>query len=68
MDIKQHIRGISSFVLYRDSNLWYKTDDTNFEFPVPIEDIGNATFNDTEKSLIMMRYIRKWMQVCNQEV
>jgi hypothetical protein len=30
-----------------------------WEFPVPIEDVGDATFNATEKALLFMRYIRK---------
>lgn len=28
-------------------------------FPVPLDDIGDATFNATEKALLFMRYIRK---------
>ncbi len=28
-------------------------------FPVPLEDVGDATFNATEKALLFMRYIRK---------
>lgn len=35
---------------------------TDFTFPVPIEDIGNATFNATEKGMLMMRYVRKHMK------
>lgn len=30
-----------------------------YVFPVPLEDIGDATFNATEKALFFMRYIRK---------
>lgn len=30
-----------------------------FEFPVPISDIGNATFGAQEKAMLLMRYIRK---------
>lgn len=30
-----------------------------YEFPVPIEDVGDATFGATEKALLFMRYIRK---------
>jgi hypothetical protein len=63
MNIKDHIRGTSRFLFYKDSQLWYQTNDTNFKFPVPIEDIGTATFNAEEKSLIMMRYMRKWIAV-----
>jgi hypothetical protein len=44
--------------------LWYQTNDTGFVFPVPVEDIGTATFSREEKSLIMMRYIRKWIEAC----
>ena len=47
-----------NFLFYRDSNLWYKTED-GFQFPVPIEDIGNATFLAQDKALLFMRYIRK---------
>lgn len=66
MPIKEHVRGTSVFQYYKDGNLWYKTDDVGFYFPVPIDDIGNATFRKEEKSLIMMRYIRKWLEVTNQ--
>ena len=47
-----------NFVLYRDSTLWYKTED-GFQFPVPINDVGNATFLAQDKALFFMRYIRK---------
>lgn len=59
MTVKDHIRGTSVFQFYRKGHLWYETDDTGFMFPVPIEDIGDGTFNAREKSLIMMRYIRQ---------
>lgn len=40
-------------------NIWYKTefDET---FPVPISDMGEATFHADEKALLLMRYMRKW--------
>ena len=63
MNIKDHVREMSEFQYYKDGQLWYKTEDTQFEFPVPIDDIGNASFRKFEKSLILMRYIRKWMKV-----
>jgi hypothetical protein len=49
------------FVFYCDMTLWYATDD-GFEFPVPIDDIGNATFHDTDKAILFMRYIRKHLE------
>lgn len=33
--------------------------DIAYEFQVPVEDIGGATINAEEKSITMMRYIRK---------
>lgn len=60
--MKDHIKGYCKFQFYKDSSLWYKTEETNLVFPVPIDDIGNATFSDTEKGLLLMRYIRKWIK------
>ena len=51
----------ASFTHYFDGNLWYQTED-GFSFPVPVEDIGTATFNCVEKALLMMRYIRKHIE------
>lgn len=47
-----------TFTHYFDGCLWYQTE---FEeaFPVPIEDIGNATFKAIDKALMFMRYMRK---------
>ena len=47
---------------YRAGNLWYKLHcgtDQVFEFPVPIEDIGEATFFAEDRAILFMRYIRK---------
>lgn len=49
------------FRFYRDSNLWYTTE-CGFEFPVPISDIGNATFLYEDRAILFMRYIRKHME------
>lgn len=46
------------FRFYRAKELWYATED-GFVFPVPIEDIGDATFLAEDKALLFMRYIRK---------
>jgi hypothetical protein len=50
-----------SFVRYRSNELWYKCEN-GFEFPVPISDIGDATFLATDKAMLFMRYIRKQME------
>lgn len=64
---------VAEFEYYIDGNLWYSvlyaTDSgllDNFKFPVPISDIGNATFNRVEKAILMMRYIRKHLDTMKE--
>lgn len=59
-ELKQHIKGVVTFEFYRAKELWYKTED-GFLFPVPIEDVGDATFLNQDKGILFMRYIRKYM-------
>ena len=61
MTITDHIQARVRFEYYRDSALWYRTSETDFLFPVPISDIGNATFLAEDKASLFMRYIRKHM-------
>ncbi len=60
LNLKENIRGSSSFVYYRDNALWYRTD-MGLMFPIPIDDIGSSQFLATEKSLLLMRWIRKYI-------
>jgi len=53
------------FSFYRDMELWYMTED-GFEFPVPIKEVGNATFMAQDKAILFMRYIRKHMEMLDQ--
>ena len=46
------------FSFYRDGQLWYETE-CGFRFPVPIEDVGTATFLAEDRAILFMRYIRK---------
>lgn len=64
MDIKDMVSGGRQvkFVFYKDGNLWYETEN-GFQFPVPIEDIGNATFLAVDKAMLFMRYIRKHLNL-----
>lgn len=67
MTLKDHVKGSVTFQYYRDSNLYYVTE-TGLVFPVPIDDIGNATFLNTDKAMLFMRYIRKFLnQLENQQ-
>jgi len=74
--IKQMVRDENQveFAYYRDRQLWYEVmymDDSmlpqKFLFPVPIEDIGNATFTRVEKALLLMRYIRKHLKTLEEK-
>lgn len=49
------------FNYYRAGNLYYNiiVNDKKYQFPVPIEDIGQATFSAQHKAITLMRYIRK---------
>jgi len=47
-----------TFVGYQNKELWYKTE-CGFEFPVPIEDTGNAEFKSKDRAMLFMRWIRK---------
>lgn len=48
---------MATFTHYFDGQLWYQTA-FGETFPVPIIDIGNATFNREEKAILLMRYMR----------
>ena len=63
-NLKDMVSGgkLVTFTHYFDGNLWYKTED-NFSFPVPISDIGTATFNATDRAMFFMRYIRKHLEL-----
>jgi len=62
IDIKRAIRdreGIVRLSYYRDGALWYTTERDEI-FPVPISDVGNATFLAEDKAILFMRYMRKF--------
>jgi len=60
--LKEHIKGYVTFLHYKEKELWYITSETQFTFPVPIEDCGTATFFASDKAILFMRYIRKHME------
>ena len=49
------------FSHYRASHLYYNVDvkGETYMFPVPISDVGDATFSNEDKATLFMRYIRK---------
>ena len=59
MNIKDIVKDKQGrFSFYRDKQLFYRTED-DFEFPVPIDDVANATFLAEDKAILFMRWIRK---------
>jgi hypothetical protein len=67
--LKDLVAGTVHFVEYRKGNLWYRAglhiDGCGMDFPVPIEDTGDATFMDVDKGMLFMRYIRKHLEYIN---
>jgi len=59
MSIKDMVKDKKvKFLFYKEKELWYTTE-CGFEFPVPIDDTGNAYFNNEDKAMLFMRWIRK---------
>lgn len=58
-DIKEHVKDCTvSFTKAYEGNLWYVTE-LGLEFPVPFDDMGEATFLASDRAMLFMRYIRK---------
>ena len=52
------------FVRYRQGIAWYGVNvpsEGYFMFPVPLEDIGDATLELEDKAILFMRYIKRAM-------
>lgn len=64
--LKECIQGKVQFQFYRKGNLYY-TCDNGFQFRVPIEDCGDASFNREDKAILLMRYIRKEIKLQDGE-
>lgn len=49
------------FLYYRHQIIYYSitVQGHDYSFPVPLEDVMDATLNAEEKAIMMMRYIRK---------
>ena len=65
MNIKNMVKNkVVRFCFYRDGELWYTTE-CGFQFPVPINDTGNAIFKSEDKAILFMRWIRKHLEMLN---
>ena len=54
------------FAYFRQGYFYYNVADDNtgleYQFPIPIEDIGTATLENRDKAITFMRWIRKAIQ------
>lgn len=62
LDLKANIEGEATFQYFRGSDMIYKTAH-GLSFPVPVTDVGAATFHSVEKASLMMRWIRKEIEL-----
>lgn len=65
-DLKTLIKdNVVRFNFYRAGNLYYEVSVSlrygieTYQFPVPVSDIGDATFLKEDKAILFIRYIRK---------
>ncbi len=63
MNVKDIVKmgKLVNFQYYRENTFFYKTE-CGLIFPVPLEDIGNATLLNADKAILFMRYIRKHLE------
>jgi hypothetical protein len=64
MDIKTIVKNNRvRFLRYRQGIAYYGVtvpqEGQSYQFPVPLEDIGDATLLAEDKAIVLMRYIRK---------
>lgn len=62
MNIKDIVKGTTTKFLYVRHNIMYYTVDyegVTYKYPVPLEDIGDATLDCELKAITLMRYIRQ---------
>jgi len=67
MDIKDIVKDNTvRFLRYRKGVAYYAVrvpaEDANYTFPVPLDDIGDATLQAEDKAMLFMRYIRRALE------
>jgi hypothetical protein len=56
------------FSFFRDGELWYKVEGTNFEFPITGDDLKGAIFKNEDKAILFMRWINKHIKYLNDSL
>lgn len=62
LSIKNIVKNnLAHMLYYRHQHIYYSinVDGVEYSFPVPLDDIQDATLNKVEKAMMLMRYIRK---------
>ena len=69
--IKEHVRQgqMVHFQYFRDEEFWYRTD-KGLLFPVSLKEAlaGRATFLAQDKATYYMRWIRRYVAACKEEL
>ena len=69
--IKEHVKQgqMVHFEYFRDEEFWYRTD-KGLLFPVSLQEAsaGRATFPAHDKAIFYMRWIRRYVAACKEEV
>ena len=58
-DNKAYFKYLRQGIAYYQVSVYEKSIITNYTFPVPLDDIGEASLLNQDKALFFMRYIRK---------
>ena len=58
MTLKDCINGVATFQFYRSGELHYKCAN-GFMFRIPVAETHDAVFNNEDKGIVFMRWIRK---------
>jgi hypothetical protein len=68
LNVKDHVNNDQKvvFQFYRSNILYYKTE-KGLVFEVPISDCGDACFNNEDKAILYMRWIRKQIEAIKAE-
>ena len=71
VSIKDVVRSpnVVSFDFYRQGNFYYNVYNPNetptgdvYQFAIPIEEVGDATFQSTDNAMFFMRFIRQALE------
>jgi hypothetical protein len=70
MDIKQVIDIVkgkrAKFVEFKNKEFWYEIPESNFSFPIPLEDTDGGVFQVEEDASLLKRWVRKHLELLEE--